>query len=172
MATEALYDRRKLQDAARKICDEASERAKKVYIEAKKQADIVYEKAQKLVVDDQTRKEAAKAYEEAVKQAEEARHKIEWQAQVVFTAAWVESDTDYQEALTKAKEHIDLVRRAYDEAKKQAEIVYEEAKKLAVGKQAKEAAKAYKKAIQQAEKDYHEGVASIMGKGFAKTNRL
>ena len=94
-----------------------------------------------------------------VKQAEEVRHTIEWEAQVILTHTWVQSDKDYQEALTKSKERIDRAKKTYDEAKNQASIVYEEAKKSADGKQAKEAAKAYKKAIERAEKDYHEAIA-------------
>ena len=152
------YTRWKIQNAARKLCDEASERAKMAYLESVKQAQLVYEGAKKLAIDDQTRKEATKAYEEAVKKAEEVRHTIEWEAQVVFTHTWVQSDKDYQEALIKSKERLDSAKKTYDEAKNQASIVFEEAKKSADGKQAKEAAKAYKKAIEQAEKDYHEAI--------------
>jgi hypothetical protein len=158
MATEVLYDRRRREAAARKLCDEASERATKACNEAIKQAKIVYEMAVKMVVDDQARKEATKAYEEAVKKAEEVRHTIEWEAQVILTHTWVQSDKDYQEALTKSKERIASAKKMYDEVKNQASIVFEEAKKSADGKQAKEAAKAYKKAIEQAEKDYHEAI--------------
>jgi len=159
MATEELKDRRSREAAARKLCDDAAERAKIACNEAIKQAKIVYEMAMKMAMDDQTRKEATKAYEEAVKKAEEVRHTIEWEAQVVFTHTWVQSDKDYQEALTKSKERIASAQKTCNEAKKQAELVYEEAKKLATGKQAKEAAKAYKKAIERAEKDYHEAIA-------------
>ena len=158
MAKEELNERRRREATARKLCDDASERAKMAYYEAIKQAKIVYEKAMKLAVEDQARKEATKAYEEAVKQAEEIRHTIEWEAQVVFTHTWVQSDKDYQEALTKSKERIANAQKAHDEAKNQASIVFEEAKKSADGKQAKEAAKAYKKAIERAEKDYHEAI--------------
>jgi tetratricopeptide (TPR) repeat protein len=158
MATEKLNDRRKREAAARKLCDDASERAKMACDEAKKQAKIVYEKAVIIAVEDQPRKEATKAYEEAVKQAEEVRHTIEWEAQVVFTHTWVQSDKDYQEALANSKERIASAKKTYDEAKNQASIVFEEAKKSADGKQAKEAAKAYKKAIERAEKDYHEAM--------------
>ncbi|MBZ5703711.1 MAG: hypothetical protein LAN84_17910, partial [Acidobacteriia bacterium] len=65
--------------------DDAEERAKMACNEAIKQAKIIYEQAMKLAVDDQTRKETIKAYEEVVKHAEEIRHKIEWEAQV---ASW------------------------------------------------------------------------------------
>ena len=158
MVAKELSDRRRIQDAARKLCDEASERAKIASDEAIKQADIVYERAKKLAVDDQARKEATKAYEEAVKLAQEVRHKIEWEAQVVFTATWVKSAKDYDEALIKSKERIEGARKAYDEAKKQADLVYDEAKKQGVGKQAKEAANVYKNAIKQAEKEYREAI--------------
>lgn len=160
MATEELNDRRRREAAARKLCDDASERAKMACDAAVKQAGIVYEKASKLAVEDRAKKEATKAYEEAVKHAEEVRHKIEWEAQVVFTHTWVQSDKDYQEALDKSKERIAIAQKVHDEAKKQAELVYEEAKKSADGKQAKEAAKAYKIAIKQAEKDYHKAIVS------------
>ena len=156
--TKELKDRRMREATARKLCDDASERAKIACNEALKQAKIVYENAVKMVVEDQPRKEATKAYEEAVKHAEEVRHAIEWEAQVVFTHTWVQSDKDYQEALTKSKERLASAKKTYDEAKNQASIVFEEAKKSADGKQAKEAAKVYKKAIEQAEKDYHEAI--------------
>jgi len=158
MATEAGNKGGKARAAARKLCDDAEERAKIACNEAIKQAKIIYEQAMKLAVDDQPRKEAIKAYEEVVKHAEEIRHKIEWEAQVVCTHAYTQIDEDYQEALTKSKERFDSVKKTYDEAKNQASIVFEEAKKSAVGKQAKEVAKAYKKAIERAEKDYHEAI--------------
>jgi len=154
--TKELKDRRSRENTARKLCDDTSERAKMACDEAIKQANIVYNKALKLTVNDQPRKEATKAYEEAVKQAEEVRHAIEWEAQVVFTHTWVQSDKDYQEALTKSKERIASARKALDEAKKQAGLVCEEAKKSADSKQAKKATKEYKKAIERAEKDYNE----------------
>ena len=159
MATEELNERRRREATARKLCDDASERAKMACDAAIKQAKIVYEMAVKMAVDDQARKEATKAYEEAVKKAEEVRHTIEWEAQVILTHTWVQSDKDYQEALTKSKERIASAKKTCDEAKNQASIVFEEAKKLADGKQAKEAAKAYKKAIERAEKDYREAIA-------------
>jgi hypothetical protein len=158
MATKDLTDRRKREATARKLCDDASERAKMACDVAIKQAKIVYEMAAKMAVDDQARKEATKAYEEAVKQAEEVRHTIEWEAQVILTHTWVQSDKDYQEALTKSKERIASAQKTCDEAKNQASIVFEEAKKSADGKQAKEAAKTYKKAIERAEKDYREAI--------------
>ena len=158
MAKKEINDRRSREAEARKLCDEASERAKMAYLGAKKQAELVYERAMKLAIDDQTKKEATKAYEEAVKKAEEVRHTIEWEAQVVFTHTWVQSDKDYQEALTKSKERIASARKSYDEAKNQASLVFEEAKKSADGKQVKEAAKAYKRALERAEKDYHEAM--------------
>ena len=156
--TKDLKDRRSIEATARKLCDDASERAKMACDVAIKQANIVYEKANTLAINDQAKKEAAKAYEEAVKKAEEVRHTIEWEAQVVLTHTWVQSATDYQEALTKSKERIASAKKTYDEVKNQASIVFEEAKKSADGKQVKEAAKAHKKAIEQAEKDYHEAI--------------
>jgi tetratricopeptide (TPR) repeat protein len=157
--SEELTDRRKAQSAARKVSDEAVVRAQNACLEAKKQAAIVYEKALELAVIDQSRKEATAAYEEAIKHAEKVRDSIIWEAQVVFTAVWLEKDKDYAEALARSKERLDGAKKAYDGARNQANMVYEEAKKSADGKQAKEAAKAYKKAIKQAEKDYHEAIA-------------
>jgi hypothetical protein len=158
--SEELTARRKAQAEAGKVSDEAAERAQKAYIEAKKQARIVYDKAVKLVVNDQTRKEAATAYEEAVKHAEKVRDTIIWEAQVVLTAAWLEKDKDYAEAIAKSKERLDNVKKAYDEATDRAGIVYGEAKKSVDSKQVKEAAKTSKKAIAQADKDYHQAIKS------------
>jgi hypothetical protein len=158
MASEELTARRKVQAEARKVSDEAAALAQKAYLEAKKQAEVVYEKAVKLAVDDQARKELTAAYEEAVKHAEKVRDAIIWEAQVVLTKSWIQSDKDYQETMTKLKERLDSVKRAYDEAKNRANIVYEEAKKSADGKQVKAAAKVYKKAIEQADKDYHKAI--------------
>jgi tetratricopeptide (TPR) repeat protein len=158
--SEELTTRRKAQAEASKVSDEAAGRARKAYLEAKKQAGIVYEKAVKLAVNDQARKEATSVYEEAVKHAEKVRDTIIWEAQVVLTAAWLEKDKDYAEAIAKSKERLDNAKKAYDEAKKRAEIVYEEAKKSVDSKQVKEAAKTYKKAIAQADKDYHEAIKS------------
>jgi len=158
--SEELTAQRKAQAEASKVSDEAAERAQKAYIEAKKQAGIVYDKAVKLVVNDQIRKEAAAAYEEAVKHAEKVRDTIIWEAQVVLTAAWLEKDKDYAEAIAKSKERLDNAKKAYDEAKNRAEIIYEEAKKSVDSKQIKEAAKTYKKAIAQADKDYHQAIKS------------
>jgi vacuolar-type H+-ATPase subunit H len=160
MATQELNDLSRRRATARKLCDDASERAKMASIEAEKQAKIVYDSAIKLAVDDQARKETTKAYEEAVKHAEEIRHKIEWEAQVVFTHTWVQSDKDYQEALIKSKERMASAKKTYDEVKNRASIVFEEAKKSADGKQAKEVAKVYKKTIEQAEKDYHKAITN------------
>jgi hypothetical protein len=56
--SEEITARRKAQAEASKVSDEAAERAQKAYIEAKKQAGIVYDKAAKLAVNDQARKEA------------------------------------------------------------------------------------------------------------------
>jgi tetratricopeptide (TPR) repeat protein len=156
--SEELTARRKAQVEARKVSDEAALRAQNAYVEAKKQAEIVFDKAVKLAVNDQARKEATSAYEEAVKHAEKVRDTIIWEAQAVFTAAWMEKDKDYAEAIAESKEQLDNVKKAYDEAKNRAKLVYEEAKKSADSKQVKEAAKVYKQAIEQADKDYHKAI--------------
>ena len=158
MASEELTARRKAQSEAMKINDEAAYRAQKAYIEAKKQAGIVYEKAMKLAVDDQAKKEATAAYEEAVNHTEKVRDTIIWEAKVVFTAAWLQKDKEYAEALAESKERLDSTKKAYDEAKNQANKAYEEAKKSADGKQVKKAVNVYKKAVAQADKAYHEAI--------------
>jgi len=155
---EELTNRRKAQAEARKVSDDAAARAQKAYIEAKKQTEVVHKNAMKLAVDDQARKEATAAYEEAVKHAEKVRDNIIWEAQVVLNKSWIQSDKDYQETMTKLKERLDSAKRAYDEAKNQANIVYEEAKKSTDGKQVKAAAKVYKEAIAQADKNYHKAI--------------
>jgi tetratricopeptide (TPR) repeat protein len=157
--SKELTARRKAQVEARRVSDEAALRAQNAYIEAKKQAGIVFDKAVKLAVNDQTRKEATSAYEEAIKHVEKVRDTIIWEAQVVLTAAWLEKDKDYEEAIAESKERLDNAKKAYDEAKKQAELVYGEAKKSVDSKHVKEAAKVYKKAIAQADKDYHKAIA-------------
>jgi tetratricopeptide (TPR) repeat protein len=158
--SEELTARRKAQAEASKVADEASMRARNACVEAKKQAQIVYDKAIKLAVNDQAKKEAISAYEQAVKHAEIVRDKIIWEAQVILTAAWLEKDKDYADAIAKSKERLDNAKKAYDEAKNRAGIVYEEARKSADSKQVKEAAKVYKKAIEQADKDYHNAIKS------------
>ena len=158
MASEESITRRKAQEAARKINDEAGTRAQKAFIEAKKQAEIVHEKAMKLAIADPARKEATAAYEEAVKHAEKVRDTIIWEAKVVFTSAWLEKDKDYAEAVAKSKERLDRAGKAYDEAKNKANLAFEETKKSADGKQVKQATKVLKKAIAQADKDYHEAI--------------
>jgi hypothetical protein len=158
MVSEELKNRRKAQDEARKMNDEAAARAQKAYLEAKKQAEIVYEKAMKLAVDDRARKEAATAHEEAIKHAEKVRDTIIWEAKVVFTAAWLEEDKDYAEAVARTKERLDAAKKAYDEAKNQANIAFEQAKKSGDARQVKEAGKNLKKAIERADKEYHEAV--------------
>lgn len=155
---EDLANRRKAQAEARKLSDEAALRAQKAYVEAKKQAGVVHENAMKLAVDDQARKEAIAAYEEAVKHTEKVRDTIIWEAQVVLNKSWIQSDKDYQETMTKSKERLDNAKRAFDEVKNRANIVYEEAKKSADSKQVKAAAKVYEKAIAQADKDYHKAI--------------
>jgi hypothetical protein len=139
----------------RKVLEEAHERAGKAYQEAKKQADIVYEAAKKLAVDKAAKQEVDKAHKEAIKEAEKVRDAIINEGMVLFTATWKQSEKDSEEAITKSKERGDLAQKDYKEAKKQADIVHEGAKKQAGDKTARqEADKAHKEAVQQAEKDY------------------
>ncbi len=63
------------------------------------------------------------------------------------------------EARKVLDEAYDRGNKANKEAKKQADIVYKEAKRLAVDKEAKEKVdKAHKEAFKQAEKDYNEAI--------------
>jgi vacuolar-type H+-ATPase subunit H len=75
-------------EEARKLLDEAWDRAMKVHKEAKKQADIVYEEARKLAVDEEGRKRAEEAHTEALKQAKKASDAITNVAQAVFSDFW------------------------------------------------------------------------------------
>ena len=139
----------------RKVLEEAHQRAGKAYQEAKKQADIVYEEAKKLAVDKAAKQEVDKAHKEAIKQAEKVRDAIINEGMVLFTATWKQSEKDVEEAITKSKERGDLAQKDYKEAKKQADIVHEGAKKQAGDKTARqEADKAHKEAVKKAEKDY------------------
>jgi predicted Zn-dependent protease len=158
MVERAVSDLEKAQYEARKVFGEASERGRKAFVEVVKQADIVYAQAKKLAVGDQSKQEAAKAYEAVIKQAAEVRNAIEWQAQVVLTRTLVQSEKDYQEAITKSKERFERAKMAYVEAKEQADIVFEQTRKPGVGTQAKDAEKVYKKAMEQAEKEYREAL--------------
>jgi hypothetical protein len=140
-------------DEAKKLMDDAGERARKAFKEAKKQADIVREEAKKLAVDKQAKEEVEKAYKEAVKTAEKLRDAIIGEAMAVFRDHWKQSDMDSQKDIAKSKERADQVKIAYKEDKKRADMVYKEAKKMAVGKEAKKAAdQAYKEARAQAKK--------------------
>jgi vacuolar-type H+-ATPase subunit H len=73
---------------AKKLLDEAWERAGKVYKEAKEQAELVYEDAKKLAVDKGARKRADEAYEEALKEAKKLHDAITNVAQAVFIDFW------------------------------------------------------------------------------------
>jgi hypothetical protein len=153
MEIESLDAQKKAQAEARKIVDEATERANQAFIEAKRQADIVYEKAKKLAVDKQAKKKVDEAHKKAVEQAKKVRDAILAESQAVFSTAWDKSLTDHTETLAKAQVDIKHADKAYEEAKKQADVVYKEAKKTADDKQAKkEADEAHKKAIEQAKK--------------------
>ena len=160
MPSKESTDRRKAQDEAQKINDEAALRAQKAYLEAKKQADLVYSKAVKIAIDDPARRAATAAHEEAVKNAEKVRDTIIWEAKVVFTAAWLDKDKTYEEASAKSKERLAEAGKACDEEKNRAKIDYEEALKSPDKKKAKEAAKVLKKAIEQADKKYREAIKS------------
>ena len=157
METERLDALSKAQAEAKRICDDAWNRAGEVYKEAKKQADIVHKEAKKIAVDKQAKKVADEAHKEALEQAKKVRDAIMAEAMVVFRSSYDQATIDYDEAVAKAKEYADRAQEAYKEAKKQADILHEEAQKIAVDKQAKkEADKAHKEALEQAKKDYGE----------------
>jgi bacterioferritin (cytochrome b1) len=149
--TQALDAQTKGRDEARKLCDEAWARAYQAYKEAKKQAHIVHEKARKIALDKQAKKEANEAYKKAIEQAKKLRDAISAEGMAIFRRLYDKADADYLETQIKSREAITDADETYKEANKQAEIVYKEAKKRAVDKQAKkEANEAYKKAIEQA----------------------
>jgi len=142
---------------ARKLLDEAWDRAKKVYKEAKEQVDIVYKEAKKLAVDKEAKKAADEAHKEAVKEAQKLRDAITNEAMAVFSGFWKQRDIDAQDAITRSKERGDQAKIAYKEAKKQADIVHKEAKEMAVDKEAGKAAdQARKETVKQAKKDRDE----------------
>ena len=80
MTTRELDAQTKARVEARKLLDEAWERAQKAYKEAKEQADKVHKEAKKIAVDKQAKQEADKAHKEALGQVEK----------------------DYKEAMTKS----------------------------------------------------------------------
>jgi len=89
METEGVGEHRmQTHGEAKKVLDEAWDRATKVYKEAKLQADIVYEEARKAAVDDEARKRADAAHEEALKEARKVRDAITNVAQAVFIDFW------------------------------------------------------------------------------------
>ena len=147
----ALDDQLKDRAEATKVCDDAWKRANQVYKEAKKQADIVCKEAKKIAVDKQAKNEADKAYKETIEQAKKLRDLITGEAMAVFRISYDQATVDFLENTTKSQKAIKDADEAYKEAKQQADVVYEDAKKMAVDKQAKnEADKAYKETIEQA----------------------
>jgi hypothetical protein len=152
---------KQVEDAneARRLLDEAWDRAKKVYKEAKEQADVVYKEAKKIAVDKEAKKRADEAHKEAVKEAGKVRDAITSEAMAVFGDFWKQRDIDAQDAITRSKERGDQAKIAYKEAKKQAGIAHKEAKEQAVDKEARKAAdQAHKEDNKQAKKDYEEAV--------------
>ena len=159
MAKEELDAKTKTPVSPSEILSEAFDSAKKTHKEAKGQADIVRKEAKKLAVDKQAKKDADNTYEDTVKQAKKDYDTTTGEAQRAFTINYEQSLKDRQEAIAKSGEHIDRVHKAYDEAKKQADLVHREAKEKAVDKHAKkEAAETHKDTIKQAQKDYDEAI--------------
>jgi len=149
--TQAPDAQTKARAEAGKICDEAWARALQAYKEAKKQAHIVHKKARKIALNKQAKKEAKEAYKKAIEQAKKLRDAITTEAMAVFRCSYDKADADYLETQIKSRKAITDADETYKEANKQAEIVYKEAMKRAVDKQArKEANEAYKEAIEQA----------------------
>ena len=70
---QALDAQSKGQAEARKVCDEAWERANQAYKEAKTQADIVYKETKKRAADKEAKKIADKAHKNAIVQAKQFR---------------------------------------------------------------------------------------------------
>ena len=145
---------------ARKVLDDAWDRAKKVYKEAKEQADIVYNEAKKLAVDKETKKRADEAHKEAIKAAATLRDAITNEAQSVFSNFWKQKELDAQMATTKSKERGDLAQKAYKDAKKQADIDHKEARGSAVDKEGNKAAdQARTENLKKAKEDYDEAIS-------------
>ena len=97
MATEKPERRVETKAEAKKVLDEAWDRAQQAYEVAKKQADIVYKAIEKHTVDKQAKEEAHKAYKEAVKQAEKVRDAIKNQAKVVFADTWEQAEKEFHD---------------------------------------------------------------------------
>ena len=147
----------KARDEVSRICRETIEHAYEAYKEAKKQADTVYNEAKKIAVDKQAKNEADKAHKEALQQAEKLRDAIVVEASAVSRRSWDQATADRIETTTKSLQAIKDADEAHKEARKQADIVYNEAKKIAVDKQAKnEADKAHKEALEQAKRVWDE----------------
>jgi len=141
------------KNQADKVLNEGLKRAETVCKEAKKQADIVYKEAKKLAVDKAAKKELDKAHKEALKEAEKVREAIKKEVWVVWHGGWDQRAEDLAGAVTKSGERIDRAEKAYEETKKQADMVHEEAGKLAVDEGTKkEADAAHKEALKEADK--------------------
>ena len=69
METERLDALSKAQAEAKRVCDEAWDRAGEAYKEAKKQADIVHKEAKSIAADKQAKKAADTAHKESMEQA-------------------------------------------------------------------------------------------------------
>jgi colicin import membrane protein len=132
---QALDAQGKGQAEAKKVADEAWDRAYKAYKEGKKQGDIVYKEAKKMAVDKQAKKEAGEAHKKAIEQAKKLRDAITAEAMVVFRCSYDKADADYLETQIKSRGAIKDADETYKESNKQAK---------------KEANEAYKKAIEQA----------------------
>ncbi|MFC2044085.1 hypothetical protein ACFLT8_02650 [Chloroflexota bacterium] len=152
MERNAQNVKNKTQDDARKLIDEAYARASLAYKEAKKQADLVHKEASKIAIDKQAKKVADEAHKKAIEEVKKLRGAIVAEAMVVFRSSYDQADLDYIDTTNKSREAIKDAISTYEEARKQTNIIYQEAKKLAVDGQAKKGAdEAYKKAIKQAE---------------------
>ena len=158
-ALDAQY---KSRAEAKKVSDEAWERAYKAYKEAKKQADIVHKEASKIAVDKQAKKVLDETHKNAIEQAKKLREAIIAEAMVVFRTSYDQATADYLETTTKSRVAIKDADETYKEAKKHADIVYKETKKRAADKEAKkEADEAYKKAIAQAKQVRDEATSKL-----------
>jgi hypothetical protein len=142
---------------ARALLDDAWARATKVYKESKEQADIVYDAAKKIAVDKEARKRADEAHKEAVKEAKKASDAITSVALAGFGDFWKQQDIDSKSAIHKSEERADLAKKAYKGAKKEADLLHEEAKRTATGGlERKQADEARSEAMKRAKKVYDE----------------
>jgi hypothetical protein len=156
---ESGTQRAKTHDEARKLLDEAWDRATKAYKETKEQIDAVHKEARKFAVDREASKRADDARNEALTAAKTVRDSITNVALAAFTDFWRQQDIDAQAALAEAKARSDAAHKVYQAASEQADTLHKEAKRTAVdGAARKQADQEHKEAVNRAKKARDETV--------------